>query len=396
MAPAAAGATARSRRLRRLFDAVDTDHSGGVSRLELRNALRAGGVWATDQRLDALFRSMDANADGSVSFDEFCRAFDELDTPELRGLHAAVEGAAAACASPDKPVIPETGDYRQQLKFLAAGCSAGLLSKTAVAPLERLVVQRQCDPGSVLPMRLALSDIARREGVLGLWKGNFIACLRQVPFAGLVCFFYTVLTKQVLEIPPSVSLGDEGGGQATALRLSAGALSGAFAATLTYPLEVLKTRVQVAGAPGVREVAAQMRSPAAGRGVLFRGLTPTLWTVAPFVAVDKAAHAVLRDKAAEKGWGGGAGVILACGALSGLVGQTVVHSVDVVRKRMQAGQDYTNVRDAVRRILNTEGAGGFAKGLLAAYCKAAPAMAVTYATIDATVRFIEREVGDES
>jgi len=64
-----------------------------------------------------------------------------------------------------------------------AGGIAGAVSRTAVAPLERLKIlfQTQSDPPKYRGVLHAVSVITSEEGVSGLWRGNYANCFRIIP-----------------------------------------------------------------------------------------------------------------------------------------------------------------------------------------------------------------------
>ncbi|UJR35638.1 hypothetical protein I4U23_028388 [Adineta vaga] len=59
------------RELRQAFDLFDTDHSGGISVMELKQALTALGVTVTDQEARQMFSAIDIDRNGRIEFDEF-------------------------------------------------------------------------------------------------------------------------------------------------------------------------------------------------------------------------------------------------------------------------------------------------------------------------------------
>jgi Ca2+-binding EF-hand superfamily protein len=60
-----------------LFDSMDTNKDGILSRLELKRALQANEVPISERLLDSIFAACDLNNDGSISKNEFCRFTEE-------------------------------------------------------------------------------------------------------------------------------------------------------------------------------------------------------------------------------------------------------------------------------------------------------------------------------
>ena len=59
---------------RELFEAMDTDRSGGLDAKELAEGLLSRGYRVTKAEMDQLINRMDLNQDGNIAFDEFSSA----------------------------------------------------------------------------------------------------------------------------------------------------------------------------------------------------------------------------------------------------------------------------------------------------------------------------------
>ena len=59
---------------RDLFEALDTDQSGGLDARELAEGLLARGYRVSREEMDQLINRMDLNQDGNIAFDEFSSA----------------------------------------------------------------------------------------------------------------------------------------------------------------------------------------------------------------------------------------------------------------------------------------------------------------------------------
>ena len=74
----------RVAQLRQIFDEIDTDGSGHISKDELATALEKGGKDASPEAIEKILAEVDLNKDGEISFSEFetvfNRAPDELPT----------------------------------------------------------------------------------------------------------------------------------------------------------------------------------------------------------------------------------------------------------------------------------------------------------------------------
>ena len=94
----------------------------------------------------------------------------------------------------------------KRVRQAMAGAGAGAITKSAVAPLERVKILFQIqgmkgETGSTRKYRgmmQALRLITKEEGVVALWKGNGANCVRVVPVYALKFTFNDALKDIVL------------------------------------------------------------------------------------------------------------------------------------------------------------------------------------------------------
>jgi solute carrier family 25 protein 33/36 len=158
-----------------------------------------------------------------------------------------------------------------------------------------------------------------------------------------------------------------------------GGLAGTLAATITNPLEVVKTQLQssnteVLKAKGSPMAIAKRIMEQDGIAGFWRGLPPTLLGIVPsrsayFYAYQRT-KTFLHPKLPE----GSPGNALVAGFTAGVVGNTLTNPIWMVRTRMQlmidhtAGQkQYAGYADAISTIFKQDGIGGFYKGISASY-----------------------------
>ena len=126
---------------------------------------------------------------------------------------------------------------RQGIGLIAGGC-AGAVSRTSVAPLDRLKIlfQTQPDPPKYRSMRHAFGVIVREEGPRAFWKGNLANCYRIIPKAAFQFSFYGEYKR---------FFADANGELTMLRRLGAGMSAGITAQLLTYPLDTVRARMKV-------------------------------------------------------------------------------------------------------------------------------------------------------
>ncbi|KAH6997845.1 mitochondrial carrier domain-containing protein [Ilyonectria sp. MPI-CAGE-AT-0026] len=299
-------------------------------------------------------------------------------------------------------------DEGSRLQVVSAGAIAGLVSRFVVAPLDVVKIRLQLQPHSLsdplLPLRTApayrgtfatLQHIIKHEGVTGLWKGNVPAELMYVCYAGIQFTTYRTTTL-FLQNSFQNRLPD------AAESFIAGATSGATATSLTYPLDLLRTRFAAQGRHRIyrslRSAVWEIKRDEGWRG-FFRGIGPGLGQIVPFMGIFFATYESLRVsfEGLHMPWGSGDAT---AGMLASIFSKTAVFPLDLVRKRIQVQgpsrskyaynniPEYSTARGAIRCIIRTEGFRGLYKGLAISLIKAAPASAITLWTYEQSLGFM--------
>jgi len=121
------------------------------------------------------------------------------------------------------------------LPHLVAGCLSAVVSRTAVAPLERIKMDMILNhrTGNILT---GISQLARKEGILSLWKGNGINLMRVCPHRALNFYSFTVYSNMFAAI----------GNKPMPSQLEtffSGALAGITASVICFPADMVRTRI---------------------------------------------------------------------------------------------------------------------------------------------------------
>ncbi|XP_028124262.1 mitochondrial adenine nucleotide transporter ADNT1-like isoform X2 [Camellia sinensis] len=298
-------------------------------------------------------------------------------------------------------------------KSLVAGGVAGGLSRTAVAPLERLKILLQVQNPHNIKYNgtvQGLKYIWRTEGFRGLFKGNGTNCARIVPNSAVKFFSYEQASKGILALYQQQTGNDA---QLTpVLRLGAGACAGIIAMSATYPMDMVRGRltVQTEKSPyqyrGIfHALSTVLREE--GPRALYKGWLPSVIGVIPYVGLNFAVYESLKDWLIKSRPFGlvedtelSVTTRLACGAVAGTVGQTVAYPLDVIRRRMQmvgwsnaasvvtgdgrskVPLEYTGMIDAFRKTVRHEGFRALYKGLVPNSVKVVPSIAIAFVTYE--------------
>lgn len=184
---------------------------------------------------------------------------------------------------------------RARFPLYIAAMIAGALDITIKCPFDRLKTQMQNDR-SGRSMSALFADTLKDAGVSGLWAGYTVTLVRDLPY--LVIKWLVFAQVQALlnagplavmfPIPPE------------ARNLVAGAVAGGVAATAVTPVDVIKTRLQIASAAtgGSRGSSiAVARSIIAEDGVagLFSGLGPRLARIPFYTSITLATFEGIKD-----------------------------------------------------------------------------------------------------
>ncbi|KAH9845762.1 Mitochondrial thiamine pyrophosphate carrier 1 [Teratosphaeria destructans] len=312
-----------------------------------------------------------------------------------------------------------------RLQVAAAGASAGLISRFVIAPLDVLKIRLQlqyhslADPLARPPRRpqqtpagvlRVARDILHHEGLTGFWKGNIPAEGLYLSY-GAVQFLAYRSTNQALD-----KLGESGhvGIPGAARSFVAGAIAGTAATTVTYPLDLLRTRFAAQGTERVYEgLLASVRDITRHEGPagFFRGLSAGISQIIPsmglFFTCYEGFKPVFAAPAASDYLPFGSGDAVA-GVSASVLSKTAVFPLDTVRKRLQIqGPNrgkyiggarmpaYTGVVNTFSTILRREGWRALYRGLTVSLIKAAPASAVTMWTYERALHLIQALGGEK-
>lgn len=282
-------------------------------------------------------------------------------------------------------ILIATSPTKQNLstaQHLSVGFIAGTLSRTITSPLDvvKMLVQVSSRGGSV---KDTIRRLVREEGIAGFWRGNGAACVRHGPQSAIKFYAYDQLVKTVLK-------GKEPEGFQRTLF---GSLSGVISQVITYPLDVIRTRITVYPGKytGIFNCAATM---AKEEGVmsLYAGIVPTVMGVIPYEGAQFYAYGGLRNYYQTKiSPGKPITPFTNCliGAAAGMFSQTFSYPFDVIRKRMMLKDEhgkplYNGMIDAFKTVVQKDGVMGLYRGVGLNLVKVVPFAALQFTILDET------------
>uniref|UniRef100_A0A6V7QWF0 Uncharacterized protein n=1 Tax=Ananas comosus var. bracteatus TaxID=296719 RepID=A0A6V7QWF0_ANACO len=133
-----------------------------------------------------------------------------------------------------KLTVRARGGAVNTTKHLWAGAVAAMVSRTFVAPLERLKLEYVVR-GEQRNLFELIHKIATTERLKGFWKGNFVNILRTAPFKAVNFYAYDTYRKQLLKL--------SGNEETTNFeRFLAGAAAGITATIICIPMDTIRTK----------------------------------------------------------------------------------------------------------------------------------------------------------
>lgn len=289
-------------------------------------------------------------------------------------------------------------------KHLLSGAVAAMISRTAVAPLERLKLEymvRETKTGLVV----TLQRILRTEGLSGFWQGNAINLIRTAPFKSLNYFAFDTYRKFFLKLNGKSEISNME-------RLASGAAAGVTATVLCYPLDTLRTRMVATGGVACSGMITCCSNliRTEGFGALYRGLLPAVTSMAPGGAVFYGTYDFLRSsylkspkgqallvqrhdggesdtkKASTGGSQNGRLQMelgptrtLLYGAIAGAAAEVATYPFEVVRRHLQLqGGARLGVAATVSAIVQKNGPGALYAGIVPSILQVLPSAALSY------------------
>lgn len=271
------------------------------------------------------------------------------------------------------------------VKLLIAGGVAGVVSRTATAPLDRLKMLLQVnDAEKRMTMREGLRYMAREGTIKSFFKGNGTNVIKIAPETAIKLTMNDVYKRMIASDVEDITPPQ---------RMAAGALAGATSQAIIYPLELVKTRLAVCK-PGMysgivdcaRKVLAQE-----GARSFYRGLVPSMMGILPYAGVDITVFEMLKESLLDEYDGmPPPHSILCAGMLSSSLAQFSAYPLALVRTRLQAqgiggtALKYNGMTDVLRKTYQKEGFRGLYKGSMTNLAKLAPAAGISWFVFEET------------
>ncbi|KAL8781860.1 MAG: hypothetical protein Q9213_005801 [Squamulea squamosa] len=317
-------------------------------------------------------------------------------------------------------------DLSPPLGYFLAGGIAGVVSRTATAPLDRLKVYLiaqtsvkdeaisaaksgapvQAAKHASRPLLEASKTLWRMGGMRSLFAGNGLNVVKVMPESAIKFGSYEGSKRILARL--------EGHDDPKALHpwtqfLAAG-LGGMISQFAIYPLDTLKFRMQCetveGGLHGNRLISQTAQKMWRTNGIrsFYRGLPLGLIGMFPYSAIDLTtfeytkrfvvSYNARKRRCHEEDAMPGNFMTAALGAFSGAFGATVVYPINLLRTRLQSQgtaihpPTYTGFMDVTMKTVRGEGVRGLFKGITPNLLKVVPAVSITYVVYDNSKRVL--------
>ncbi|KAH6796637.1 Mitochondrial substrate carrier family protein [Perilla frutescens var. hirtella] len=280
-------------------------------------------------------------------------------------------------------------------KHLWAGAVAAMVSRTFVAPLERLKLE-YIVRGEQRGLFELIKSIATSQGVRGFWKGNFVNILRTAPFKAINFYAYDTYRNQLLRL--------SGNKETTNFeRFVAGAAAGITATVLCIPMDTIRTVMVAPGGEALGGLIGTFRHMIQTEGFfsLYKGLVPSIISMAPSGAVFYGVYDILKSTYLRSPEGRkrlqhmkqqgddlnafeqlelGPMRTLVYGAIAGACAEAATYPFEVVRRQLQMQLRATKMGalQTCLKIVEQGGIQALYAGLIPSLLQVLPSAAISY------------------
>lgn len=291
--------------------------------------------------------------------------------------------------------VQKQGGAFNTTKHLWAGAIAAMVSRTFVAPLERLKLEYMVRGEQKHLMEL-IQSIAASQGIKGFWKGNFVNILRTAPFKAINFYAYDKYRSELLKLT---------GNQETTNyeRFLAGAAAGITATVLCIPMDTIRTKMVAPGGEALGGVIGAFRHMIETEGFfsLYKGLLPSIISMAPSGAVFYGIYDILKSAYLHSPGGRrriqhmknseeelnaleqmelGTVRTLIYGAVAGCCAEAATYPFEVVRRQLQMQVPATKMSAMATflKIVEQGGIPALYSGLTPSLLQVLPSAAISY------------------
>ncbi|KAK9272211.1 hypothetical protein L1049_002582 [Liquidambar formosana] len=351
----------------------------------LREKRFSGKVWGGGG-----FLSVSLSIKGSDDDDGFVR-----DSAELLGRTGGKISEVVFEEEKVEKVRERGSGAMNTTKHLWAGAVSAMVSRTFVAPLERLKLE-YIVRGEQKDLFELVKTIAASQGLKGFWKGNFVNILRTAPFKAINFYAYDTYRNKLLKW--------SGNEETTNFdRFLAGAAAGITATLLCLPMDTIRTKMVAPGGEALGGIIGTFSHMIQTEGFfsLYKGLVPSIISMAPSGAVFYGVYDILKSAYLHSPEGRkriqhmkqegqelnaleqlelGPFRTLLYGAIAGACSEAATYPFEVVRRQLQMQVRATKLSPMATcvKIVEQGGVPALYAGLIPSLLQVLPSAAISY------------------
>ena len=261
--------------------------------------------------------------------------------------------------------------------FIIGGIG-GIVSRSAVAPIELNRIQRQ---NYFIP-NATLADVYKKEGLRFFWKGNATNCVRVFPQLAINYSIFRNIKPFIKEKVKNDNISN----------FLSGCVAGGISILATYPLETTRTYLSLQTnknkytgiIDALRKIPLRQLYQGSKMSLLgFGGFSGIQYTSFYYI------NSLVKDTMFD--------TRLVGGAFAGIFSVSITYPTDLIRRRLQlqgfdkSVPEYNGILDCCKKIFKTEGITGFYRGLTATWLKTGPAVAIQFWTIGKLNKLLKKD-----
>ncbi|KAI8986596.1 mitochondrial carrier domain-containing protein [Pilobolus umbonatus] len=297
------------------------------------------------------------------------------------------------------PVEITDDGMSQAVKDCLSGTVGGIFQVLAGQPFDTVKVRLQTQ-STTNPLYSGMMDCVRqtkaKEGLAGFYKGTMTPLVGIGACVSIQFVVLEAMKRHYRQINNSIS-GDLTNSQ---LYL-AGAASGVANSVVSGPVEHIRTRLQVQTGDGFKGPIDCIRQIYRSHGIqgIYKGQMVTVAREfqgygAYFLAYEYLVQQSMRKSGLTKRSDLPTWKVCAFGGMAGYAMWFTVYPLDAIKSKLQTDgftsetRKYQSTLDCARKIMATEGAAGFFRGIGPCLLRAAPVNAVTFMGFEMAMRVL--------
>lgn len=294
-------------------------------------------------------------------------------------------------------------------KTLLAGAVSGLLARSITAPMDTIKIRLQLTPANGLkPFGSQVMEVARsmikNEGIRSFWKGNIPGSLLYVTYGSAQFSSYSLFNRYLTPF----------GLEARLHSLVVGAFAGITSSIVSYPFDVLRTRLVANNQMHSMSITREVRDIWKLEGLpgFFKGSIASMTTITLTASIMFGTYETIRiycdenekTTAAHKKWEL-ATLNHSAGTIGGVIAKIITSPLETIRRRMQFMNSkhlekfsrHSSVYGSYKgygfariglQILKQEGVSSLYRGILVALSKTIPTTFVSFWGYETAIHYL--------